>query len=156
MRLSLTSGFQVIPEGTYVFYIYDVTYDADFGKMTIKMITADGMKHQERFSLKSDNDTVNDRAMNAFSFFAKTAMNDFSLTDIDHTDLIGHYIRSEIVHTVQPNRRDPTKDVIFANMGQKEPADGFDTEPCATTLSLMKTAPETASYDLDSLLGDNN
>lgn len=151
MRLSLTSGFQVIPEGTYVFYIYDVTYDPDFGKMVIKMVTADGMKHQERFGLKTDNDTVNDRAMNAFSFFAKTALNDFSLTDIDHTDLIGHYIRSEIVHTVQPNRRDPTKDVVFANMGQKTPADGFDTDPCPETLKLMKST--STSYDLDSLLG---
>lgn len=159
-RLSLTSGFTVIPEGTYVLYIYGVEYDPDFGKMIVKFVTADGLKHQERFSLKLEDDTVNERAMNAFSFLAKTALNDFSLTEIDHTDLIGHYIRAEIVHSTQPNRKDPSKQMVFANIGNKTPADGFDTQPCEATLALMKgsqkssAAPASApSYDLDSLLG---
>ena len=122
-RIPMTSGFTVIPEGEYVFRIYDVQYDEEFGKLTVRMVTADGLKHDERFSLKDSNDQPNEKALNAFSFLAKTALNDFSVTDIDHTDLIGHYLRAEVVHTVQPNRNDPTKNVTFANLGNKSPAD---------------------------------
>ena len=160
--LKLSSGFQVIPEGSYVFYIYNVKYDETFGKMEVYMITAQGLKHMERFSLKDDNDGINEKAMNAFSYFAKTALNNFALDVIDHTDLIGHYIRGEITHTVLPNRKDPSKKVTFANMGDKYPADGFDTDPVPSVLQMIggntpqtrSNAPQTNSnLDLDSLLG---
>ena len=160
-RISLTSGFSLIPEGEYVFGIYDVTYDEDFGKMEVKMVTANGMRHSERFSLKDMNDEVNERAMNAFSIFAKTALNRYDLEDIDHTDLIGHYIRARVIHTQRPSRNDPSKMTTFVNLDRdKEPADGFDTEPSRAALDLMKgpqtaqKAPESApSVDLDALLG---
>lgn len=156
-RLPLTGGFTVIPEGTYVFYIYSVEYDEDFGKMIIKLITADGKKHQERFSLKNDDDTINEKAMNAFSFFAKTAINNFDATDIDTDELVGHYIRAEIVHTESVSRKDGTTKLVFANIGNKTPAEGFDDEPCDATKQVMgakKTAaPAPSSYDLDTLLG---
>ena len=44
-RIPMTSGFMVIPEGTYIFRIYDVSYDEEFGKIVIKLVTADGMTH---------------------------------------------------------------------------------------------------------------
>jgi len=161
-RIPMTSGFMVIPEGEYVFRIYDVKYDEEFGKLTVRLVTADGLKHDERFSLKDNNDQPNEKALNAFSFLAKTALNDFTVTDIDHTDLIGHYIRAEVVHTVQPNRNDPTKTVTFANLGNKSPADGFDTAPTAEVMQMggapAPSQPSAASVsgagiDLDALLG---
>lgn len=161
-RIPMTSGFTVIPEGEYVFRIYDVQYDEEFGKLTVRMVTANGLKHDERFSLKDNNDQPNEKALNAFSFLAKTALNDFTVTDIDHTDLIGHYIRAEVVHTVQPNRNDPNKTVTFANLGNKSPADGFETAPSAAALdagnALTHQKPAAvpvsgADIDLDALLG---
>ena len=160
-RIALTSGFTVIPEGEYVFGIYDVTYDEDFGKIEVKMVTANGMRHSERFSLTNDNGEPNEKALNAFSFFAKTALNRNDVNEIDHTDLIGHYIRARIVHTVQPNRKDPTKTVTFANLDRdKIAADGFDEKPTDAVLALMKQpqkpaapAQKAENYDLDSLLG---
>jgi len=161
-RIPMTSGFMVIPEGEYVFRIYDVKYGEEFGKLTVRLVTADGLKHDERFSLKDNNDQPNEKALNAFSFLAKTALNDFTVTDIDHTDLIGHYIRAEVVHTVQPNRNDPTKTVTFANLGNKSPADGFDTAPTAEVMQMggapAPSQPSAASVsgagiDLDALLG---
>lgn len=165
-RISLTSGFNLIPEGEYVFGIYDVSYDEDFGRMEVRMVTANGMRHTERFSLKDANDEPNERAMNAFSIFAKTALNNYEVEDIDHTDLIGHYIRASVVHTQRPSRNDPTKMTTFVNLArEKSPADGFDTEPSQATLTLMsqggvkapqtaQKAPESAqNIDLDSLLG---
>ena len=32
-RIPMTSGFVIIPEGEYVFRIYDATYDEDFGRI---------------------------------------------------------------------------------------------------------------------------
>ena len=95
--------------------------------------------------------SMNEGACNAFSFFARTALNDFSREAIDHTELVNHYIGAEVVHTVQPNRNDPTKTVTFANLvGEKWVANGFDTTPVAKALSLgteaeLPTAPAVAT-----------
>lgn len=168
-RIPMTSGFVLIPEGTYVFRIYDATYDEEFGKITVKMVNAQGATHTERFSIKNNDDTFNEGTMNAFSYFAKTAMNDFTLEDIDPEELIGHYIEAEVTHTQLPSNKDPNKMVTFANLGDKAPADGFDTEPVPRALTLsrdsagtQKAAPKSApaaqtapkkGLDLDSLLG---
>lgn len=164
-RIPMTSGFTLIPEGTYVFRIYDVSYDETFGKIQIKLVNAQGLTHTERFSIKDGNGQPNEKALNAFSYFAKTALNDFSLEDVDPEELIDCYIEAEVTHTKQPNRNDPTKTVTFANLGDKSPANGFDTEPVAKALSMTRegnapkaqatTAPAKASggLDLDSLLG---
>lgn len=160
-RIPMTSGFSIIPEGVHVFRIYDAKYDEDFGKIEIKMVNASGQTHTEKFSIKNNNDEINEKALNAFSFFAKNAMNDFGMEDIDPEELINHFIRGEIIHTKTQSTRDPNKTLTFANMGEKSPADYFDTEPVARALTLGKdsNAPTTPAakpstgLDLDSLLG---
>lgn len=153
--IPMTSGFTVCPAGKHIFRIYNVKYDVEFGKLEVEMVNAKGITHTERFSLMSADGTMNDRACNAFSFFAKTALNDYTLEEIDHTWLIDRYIGAEVVHTVQPNRKDPTKTVTFANLGEKWAVDGFDTEPCkkAMTLGKSETPASENKVDLDSLLG---
>lgn len=169
-RIPMTSGFVLIPEGTYVFRIYDAKYDEEFGKIEVKLVTAQGMTHTERFPIKDNNDELNEKALNAFSYFAKTAMGDFSLEDIDPAELIDHYIEAEVIHTKLPSNKDPNKTVTFANLGDKSPADGFDEEPVARAMTLGKgdkdksTAPvtkpaqkptskPTGGLDIDALLG---
>ena len=174
-RIPMTSGFMVVPEGTYVFRIYDATYDEEFGKIEIKLVTAQGMTHTERFSIKDNNDELNEKALNAFSYFAKTAMNDFEMEDIDPEELIDHYIEAEVIHTKLPSTKDPTKTVTFTNLGDKAPADGFDTEPVERALTIgrgerkskdkgkakpkqaekkpAKTTEPKKGLDLDALLG---
>ena len=121
-RIPMTSGFVIIPEGEYVFRIYDATYDEDFGRIEIKLVNAQGATHTERFSIKDKNDEYNEKALNAFSYFAKTAMNDYTMEDIDPEQLINHYIRAEVVHTKVPSNKDPNKEVTFANLGDKSPS----------------------------------
>ena len=99
--------------------------------------------------------------------YAKTAMNDYTMEDIDPKQLINHYIRAEIVHTKVPSNKDPNKEVTFANFGDKSPADGFDTEPVARALTLgngnntapkatpktqTASAPAKTGLDIDALL----
>lgn len=174
-RIPMTSGFTLIPEGTYVFRVYAATYDEEFGKIEVKLVNAAGMTHTERFSIKDKNDEMNEKALNAFSYFAKTVMGDYTLEDIDPAELVDHFVCAEVVHTKLPSRKDPNKMVTFANLGDKSPAEYFDTEPVARALTLdkegataaQKPAPTTATaapapapaaqtakgLDLDALLG---
>ena len=153
-RIPMTSGFTLIPEGTYVFRIYDVKYDETFGKLEVMLVNAQGMKHTENFSLMDKSGEPNEKALNAFSYFAKTALNDFTVEDIDHTDIIDHYIRAEVVHTKMPSRKDPTKTVTFANLGDKSPAFGFDEAPvqAAKPTPAPSASAPAGGLDLDSLL----
>ena len=139
--------FTVCPEGRHIFRIYKVDFNPDFGKVTVYLVNAQGITHRENFSLYRADGSMNDGACNAFSYFARTALNDYSREAIDHTELVGHYIGAEVAHTVQPNRNDPAKSVTFANLaGEKWVANGFDTTPVKKALTLG-TEPETPKAD---------
>lgn len=172
-RIPMTSGFVLIPEGEYIFRIYDAKYDEEFGKIEVYMVNAQGMTHTEKFSIKDSNDEFNEKALNAFSYFAKTAMDDFSLEDIDPEDLIDHYIEAEVVHSKVPSNKDPNKTVTFANLGNKAPAECFIEEPVERAMTLSRNNKGKSStttkkaaqkstgkpqsgggLDLDALLGD--
>lgn len=157
-RITLTNGFSIIPEGEYIFCVYGVEYDPEFGKLQIKLVTADGQTHIERYSLMKQDGTPNETAYSIFSYLAKTIMNDFSLEDVDPDDLVGKYLKAEIKHTELPSKKDPTKTSTFANLGDKSPADGFDKEPnarCMKVLNIDHVESEAmkSGLDLDSLLG---
>jgi len=160
-KIALSEGFTVIPEGTHIFKITEVSYKETFGKIEVKMETAKGLKHTERFSLIGKNGQPNEGAMNAFSFFAKTALNDFELTEIDHNDLVGRYMECVVEHDVQPSNKNPEKNVTFIRLADKSPADGFD-EAVAPATAAKKTATakaatpvknETGGFNLDDILG---
>ena len=91
-------GFTLIPEGVTVFKIVDVEYNEDFGKMRVHMQTKSGAKHTEQFTLLTDKGEVNEGALKAFSYFAKTALNNYQLDEIDESDLIGCYIQATVKH----------------------------------------------------------
>lgn len=153
-KVPMTSGFTLIPEGTHVFRIYEIEQDETFGKIIVKLVNAQGMTQIERFSLKNKNDEWNEGALNAFSYFAKNALNDFTREAVEPKELIDHYIRAEVVHSDPiPNRNNPSKTIVFANLGDKYPADGFDTEPVKKALTLGKTTKK-PSINLDDILGE--
>lgn len=122
-KIGLTEGFTPIPEGTHVFQITDVKYKEDFGKLEVYMQTQTGSKHIERFSLLKSDGSPNEGAYNAFSYFAKTALNNFDLTEIDHTDLIGHFIECDVEHDVQENKRKPGQSITFVRLTDKRPSE---------------------------------
>ena len=140
-------GFQIVPEGTHVFKITNCKWDADFGKLEFTLETANGYKHTERFGLLDVNGEVNEKANNAYSFFARTALNNPSIDEIEHSDLVGCYIEATVEHDKKPSRNDPTKTVTFVKLGDKKAASGFASKAPAS-------APGTKnSVDLDDLLG---
>ena len=143
-RITMTGGFQMMPEGEQVLKITKAEYDEDFGKAIFTLENVKGQTCQERFGLLNQDNTPNERALNAFSFFAKTAMNNFDLEDVDPEELVGHYIRAEVIHNKVESKKEPGKMMTFINLGSKSPADGFDGAP----------APKPSGLDLNALLGN--
>jgi hypothetical protein len=142
----MTGGFQMIPEGEQVLKITKAEYDEDFGKATFTLENAKGQTCQERFSLLNQDGSPNEKALGAFSFFAKTALNDFDFEDVDPEELVGHYLRAEVIHKKVPSNKDPNKMMTFTNLGDKSPADGFDGAPTPAP------APKASGLDLAALL----
>ena len=143
-RIPMTGGFQIMPEGEQVLKITKAEYDEDFGKAIFTLENAKGQTCQERFSLLNQDGSPNEKAMGAFSFFAKTALNDFDIDDVDPVELVGRFIKAEVIHNKVPSTKDPTKMMTFVNLGSKSPADGFDGEPAE--------APKSAGLNLAALL----
>ena len=143
-------GFQIVPEGTHIFKITDYKWDEDFGKLEFTLETSNGYKHIERFGLLDVNGEVNEKANNAYSFFARTALNNPSLDEIEHSDLVGCYIEATVEHDKKPSRNDPAKTVTFVRLGDKKAASGFNK---VHTSAPGTGARNTEKLNLDDLLG---
>lgn len=156
-KIGLSEGFTLIPKGTHVFKIVEVKYKEDFGKMEIVMQLASGQKHTERFSLLNADGEPNQGGLNAFSYFAKTALNDYTLTEIDHEELVGHYIRCDVDYEEVESNKTPGKMLKFVRLGDKEPADGYDEAPARRESKPVAATPTESAgnkkFDLDSILG---
>lgn len=135
------SSFAVCPEGTHIFRIESVEYKEDFGKLNIIMKTKEGYTHTERFNFVKANGEPNEAAIGIFSLFAKIALQDFDLEEIDHEDLIGCYIKCEVTHDVQPNKNDSSKTITFSRLGNKAQADGFEEDEAAPAPAPKKATP---------------
>lgn len=133
-KVGLTTGFTLIPEGEYVFRINSCEYKEKFGKITVVLENAKGQTIKENYNIE------NEGGANAFSYLAKTALQDYSLTEIDHEEIVGCFIRARVEHTVQPHRDDPNKTVTFANLKDKAEADGF--EDAAIVSAAPKETPK--------------
>lgn len=130
-RITLSKGgFSLIPEGSHVFKItkVDESKYEKFGKLEVTLETASGQTHTERFSLlDAKGKNVNEKALNAFTYFARTALNDYKTDDIDAQELVGCFIRAEVKHVVSDKINERTgKPYVNVNLGDKEPALGFD------------------------------
>lgn len=158
-KIALSEGYTVIPEGTHIFKIVEVNYKEAYGKLEIKMKTAKGQTHIERFSLIKQDGSSNEGALNAFSYFARTALQDYTAQDIDPEELVGFFIECDVEHDIQPSNKNLNKNVTFVRLTDKRPADGYTEEEvntpkkAATATTAKKTEVKSGDIDLDELLG---
>lgn len=143
-------GFTLIPEGRYIFKITEVEYKEDFGKMTVSLQTKDGKKHTEMFSLIKKNGEPNEGALKAFSYFARVALNNYNLDEIDHEDIIGCYIEATVRHEEFESNKEEGKMLKSARLGDWESASGF-TGGTKTTTATKKEVVNTDDEDLDDI-----
>lgn len=144
------NGFQLIPEGVTIFKITGVEYKEDFGKMKVELQTKSGQKHFENFSLMTKNGEVNEGALKAFSYFAKTALNNFQLDEIDETDLIGCYIQASVTHEEFESNKEPGKMLKSARLNDYAVAVGFGSGDSKNEDGDFQNIPD----DLDDFLND--
>lgn len=140
-RIAINRIFAPCPEGEHIFRIYKAEYKEEFGKLTIGLVNAKGDVVTENYNLLLNDGSPNDKAYAAFAFFAKTALNDFDKEEIDPVELVDRYIKTTVKHTVVDSKKEDGKTVTFINLSDKEPADGFDTEPVEKALTLGKETP---------------
>lgn len=99
MKLS-ESTFTLIPEGVTIFKVMEVDdskYE-DFGKLAVKLQTAKGETHTENFTLIDNNGNLKEGALKAWSYFARTCLNNFQADEIDTQDVAGCYIQATVKH----------------------------------------------------------
>lgn len=99
MKLS-ESNFKLIPEGVTTFKVMEVNdskYE-DYGKLEVKLQTAKGETHIERFGLTKKNGEINEGALKAWSYFARTCLNNFNADEIDTQDIVGCYVTATVKH----------------------------------------------------------
>lgn len=152
-KIKLTQGgFTLIPEGVHVFKVIDVEYKEDFGKMTISLQTKDGLKHTERFSFIKANGEVNQGALNAFSYFAKTALNNYNVDEIDDQDLLGCYIKATVTHDEYESNKEPGKMLKSCRLNEYAAAAGFENSTSSANTAQADNADDLD--DLDDFLDD--
>lgn len=162
--LKLTRGFDLCPEGTCVFRIYESNYDKDFGKIEVGFVNARGDVIKETFNLLDSLGEVNEKAMRSFSFLCRVALDDMSLEECDPTAIVNHFIEGNVVHTQSPSKKDPNKMNTYANIRDKKSATGWDTEPSEKAKTLgtkvdgsvfggaTAETPATSNFDINSFL----
>ena len=99
MKLS-ESAFKIIPEGATVFKVVEVddTKYEDYGKIAVKLQTAKGETHTENFTLLKNDGSLNEGALKAWSYFARTCLNNYQADEIDTQDVVGCYLGATVKH----------------------------------------------------------
>ena len=149
MKLSQAT-FTIISEGTHTFKIVEVDdtkYD-DFGKIAVKMQTAKGETHTESFTLIKANGDLNEGALKAWSYFARTCLNNFRADEIDTQDIVGCFITATVKHETYTRTKGDNAGTegIAVRLNDYTTASGFG--------SGTATVEAEADEDVDDILSD--
>ena len=151
------TGWSMIPEGKTVFKVESVEYKEDFGKLEINLVNQGGQKHKERYTLTNKKGEAIEGAIKAFSFFAKTALNNFSVEEIDPDDLVGCYVSCEVAHVESETINEDTGEpYVNVRLNKLANAVGFGK---GTAKKAVEAEPEEVEedeedVDLDDWLND--
>lgn len=149
-------GFSIVPEGVTVFKVMEVDdskYE-DFGKLVVKLQTASGQTHIENFSLIKANGELNEGALKAWSYFARTCLNNFSAEEIDTQDIVGCYIQATVKHETYTRTKGnhAGEEATAVRLNDYTVATGFGGS--SKTEAKAEDPVEDEDDDLDSFLDD--
>lgn len=149
MKLS-EATFKLIPEGVTTFKVMEVddTKYEDFGKLAVKMQTAKGETHTENFTLIKANGELNEGALKAWSFFARTCLNNFQADEIDTQDIVGCYITATVKYEKYTRTKGERagEEATSVRLNDYTTAVGFGT--------VSAEIEDTEDDDLDDFLND--
>lgn len=152
MKLS-ESSFKIIPEGITVFKVVEVDdskYE-DFGKLSVKLQTAKGETHTENFTIVKATGELNEGALKAWSYFARTCLNNYQADEIDTQDIVGCYIKATVKHEkyIRTQGDHKGEEATAVRLNDYATATGFGTQAQTETES-----PADSEDDLDDFLND--
>lgn len=155
MKLS-ESTFTLIPEGVTTFKVMEVDdskYE-DFGKLTVKLQTAEGKTHNEQFTLTKGNGELNEGALKAWSYFARTCLNNFNADEIDTQDIVGCYITATVKHEtyIRTKGEKAGQEATTVRLNDYTTSTGFTTKGKADE-DEFQNIPDSLD-DLDDFLND--
>ena len=144
------STFALIPEGTTIFKVMEVDdskYE-DFGKLSVKLQTAKGETHTETFTIIKNDGELNEGALKAWSYFARTCLNNYQVDEIDTQDIVGCYIQATVKHETYTRTKGDKAGTegTSVRLNDYTKASGFATQ--------AKTETVDEDDDLDSFLDD--
>ena len=151
MKLS-EGGFSLIPEGVTAFKVVEVDdskYE-DFGKIAVKLQTAEGKTHTESFTMVKKNGELNEGALKAWSYFARTCLNNYQLDEIDTQDIVGCYITATVKHEEFESNKEPGKMLKSVRLNDYAVAVGFGSKAA----NDEDIEDDEDSDDLDDFLND--
>lgn len=153
MKLS-ESNFKIIPEGTTIFKVVEVddTKYEDFGKLAVKLQTAKGETHTENFTLVKKTGELNEGALKAWSYFARTCLNNFQADEIDTQDIVGCYIQATVKHEKYTRTQGDNKGTegTAVRLNDYTTASGFNNNEDADNIE------EEDTDDVDDFLNDED
>ena len=114
------NSYEVLPEGKTILQITKVVYKQAFNKIEVTLVNRDGISHTERFMLNTDG------GLKAFSYFAHKAVNDWENEEVDTDELVGKFLRVDVVHNRIESSKEAGKMLTFANLKNYEPATDWD------------------------------
>lgn len=151
------SKFSLIPEGIHTFKVMEVSDEKyeDFGKLAVKLQTAKGETHVENFTLLKSNGELNEGALKAWSYFARTCLNNFSVDEIDTQDIVSCYITATVKHETYTLTKGENagKEGTSVRLNDYTTASGFGTQAKADA-PVEAQVDEDDNDDLDDFLND--
>ena len=146
------STFTLIPEGTHIFKVMSVDDEKyeDFGKLGVKLQTAKGETHVENFKLLKDDGEVNEGALKAWSYFARTCLNNFQADEIDTQDIVGCYIKATVKHETYTRTKGEKagEEATTVRLNDYTTASGFGSQ------AKEEPTTEVEDDDVDDFLND--
>lgn len=158
--------FELIPEGETILRIRSVDDQKleTFGKLEVVYENAKGQRVWETFNFTGENGDFNKWK---FSCLYRAAMDLEAGTTgaVNPMDMVGHYIKTSIVHNQSKRPNDKGEYKTFVNLSMdREHAEGFDgapapaEKPAETPAPTAKPAEKVTSddpvdFNLDDLLG---
>lgn len=139
MAFIALTDYQPLEEGVHNFKIVAVDYKEDFMKLSITLRTKFGAETYVNFNFLGNDGKPNEVANRIFSFFARTALHDKDVKQVDPETLVGRYVQATATKRVYTNK-DGEEKTAFDIKNFKE-INGFDDEIA------------TAGVDLASLIG---
>ena len=122
----------------------------DFGKLAVKMQTAKGETHTENFSLIKANGDLNEGALKAWSYFARTCLNNYQADEIDTQDIVGCYIQAVVKHEkyIRQKGEKAGQEATAVRLNEYNTASGFAGS------KAQEASQDDDNDDLDDFLND--